>query len=281
MLLIVAVTVFALVIYPLWRLYQQRSLFKGLPGPPHHAIWGHFLIMRDMAANLPPNTAPHLLTNLMREKYGLGDFFYLDLWPLAPPQLVIVHSELAAHVTQKLNLPKQSGMIRQWTSHILGPKSIVTSNGHDWLVARKSFSPGFQPRKILQRVPDTVDDVLEFCEVLKQHATSGKSFEMVEVGARMVFNVSAKVILYVLFSFPLVIFQANSISDETTAALNGKKTSSSSSSRSKSPSALRTSGPDIYTTSAPGDTTRNGRTEKPSTAMLAVLSTTEPRTPRV
>lgn len=209
MLLLVAVAVFALVIYPLWRLYQQRSLFKGLPGPPHHAIWGHFLIMRDMAANLPPNTAPHMLTNMMREKYGLGDFFYLDLWPLAPPQLVIVHSELAAHVTQKLNLPKQSGMIRQWTSHILGPKSIVTSNGHDWLVARKSFSPGFQPRKILQRVPDTVDDVLEFCEVLKQHAISGKSFEMIEVGARMVFNVSAKVVLYVLFFFHLVMLKCH------------------------------------------------------------------------
>lgn len=200
MLLLLMVAVFALLVYPLWRLHKQRSLFKNLPGPPHHAIWGHFLIMRDMAANLPPNTTPHLLTHLMRERYGLGDFFYLDLWPLAPPQLVILHSDLAAHVTQKLNMPKESGMIRQWTGHLLGDKSIVTTNGHDWLVARKSFSPGFQPRKILQRIPDTVDDTLEFCEVLRDRARTGEVFEMVEVCARMVFNVSAKVILYV-FSF--------------------------------------------------------------------------------
>lgn len=273
------VAVFALLVYPLWRLHKQRSLFKNLPGPPHHAIWGHFLIMRDMAANLPPNTTPHLLTHLMRERYGLGDFFYLDLWPLAPPQLVILHSDLAAHVTQKLNMPKESGMIRQWTGHLLGDKSIVTTNGHDWLVARKSFSPGFQPRKILQRIPDTVDDTLEFCEVLRDRARTGEVFEMVEVCARMVFNVSAKVILYV-FSFflsfpPPPKGRANPITGETIAALNERMTSSSTSSGSRSLSVLRTSGQDTYTTSVPVDTTRNGSMEEPSTAMLVASWTRE------
>lgn len=131
----------------------------------------------------------------MRKRYGLGDFFYLDLWPLAPPQLVIVQPELATQIVQKMNLPKESVVMQKWTGHILGKKSMVTANGHEWLVARKSFTPGFQPRKVLQHVPGIVDDALQFAEVLKEHARNEDVFKMEDVCARMIFNISARVIL--------------------------------------------------------------------------------------
>ncbi|KAJ9200740.1 hypothetical protein DTO164E3_3890 [Paecilomyces variotii] len=189
------VAVVALVVYFLWRLRQQRSMFKDLPGPPHHAIWGHFLVMREIAGSLPPDATPQLFAHLMRKRYGLGDFFYLDLWPLAPPQLVIVQPELATQIVQKMNLPKESVVMQKWTGHILGKKSMVTANGHEWLVARKSFTPGFQPRKVLQHVPGIVDDALQFAEVLKEHARNEDVFKMEDVCARMIFNISARVIL--------------------------------------------------------------------------------------
>lgn len=112
----------------------------------------------------------------MRKRYGLGDFFYLDLWPLAPPQLVIAQPELAMQIVQKMNLPKEPNMMRKWTGHILGKNSMVTANGHDWLVARKSSTSGFQPRKILQHVQGIVDNVLDFCDVLKDHAVKQDVF---------------------------------------------------------------------------------------------------------
>ncbi|KAK2768751.1 hypothetical protein FQN54_000607 [Arachnomyces sp. PD_36] len=193
--LVPVVALAALVSYLLARLYQQRRMFKDLPGPPHHALWGHFLVMREIAGSLPPDATPQLFAHLMRKRYGLGDFFYLDLWPLAPPQLVVVQPELATQVVQKMNLPKESAVMQKWTGHILGKKSMVTANGHDWMVSRKSFTTGFQPRKVLQHVPSIVDDALDFCEVLKDHARKQDIFRMEDLGARMIFNISAKVIL--------------------------------------------------------------------------------------
>lgn len=193
--LVPIVAVAALMSYFLWRLHQQRSMFKGLPGPPHHAIWGHFLVMREIAGCLPPDATPQLFAHLMRKRYGLGDFFYLDLWPLAPPQLVIAEPELASQISQKMNLPKESAVMQKWTGHILGKKSMVSANGHDWMIARKSFTSGFQPRKLLQHVPSIVDDALDFCEVLKDHARKQDVFKMEDLCARMIFNISAKVIL--------------------------------------------------------------------------------------
>lgn len=201
--LLIVVAALALLSYGLIRLRQQRRMFKDLPGPPHHAIWGHFLIMRDIAGGLPHDATPQLFAHLMRQKYNLGDFFYLDLWPLAPPQLVVVEPEIASQVTQKMNLPKEGEVMRKWTGHILGKKSMVTANGHDWLVARKSFTPGFQPRKVLQHVPAIVDDAVDFSSILKDKARTGEVFGMEDLCARMIFNISARVILYVSFLFPL------------------------------------------------------------------------------
>ncbi|KAJ5554882.1 hypothetical protein N7535_007325 [Penicillium sp. DV-2018c] len=185
----------ALTTYFLVRLRQQRAMFKDLPGPPHHAIWGHFLIMREIASSLPPDANPQLFARLMRERYGLGDFFYLDLWPLAPPQLVIAHPELATQVVHKMNLPKASAVMQKWTGPILGKKSMVTANGHDWFIARKSFTPGFQPRKLLEHVPIIVDEALEFAGVLREHAARNDVFKLEDLCGRMIFNISAFVIL--------------------------------------------------------------------------------------
>ncbi|KGO64317.1 Cytochrome P450 [Penicillium expansum] len=185
----------ALTSYLLVRLRQQRGMFKNLPGPPHHPIWGHFLIMRDIASTLPPDATPQLFANLMRKRYGLGDFFYLDLWPLAPPQLVIAHPELATQIVQKMNLPKESAIMQKWTGPILGEKSMVSANGHDWFIARKSFTPGFQPRKLQQHIPFIVDEALAFAGVLREHSAKNDIFKMEDLGARMIFNISVWVIL--------------------------------------------------------------------------------------
>lgn len=151
--------------------------------------------MREIAGSLPPDANPQLFAHLMRQKFGLGDFFYLDLWPLAPPQLVIVHSELAAQVTQKMNLPKASAVMQKWTGPILGEKSMVSANGHDWFISRKSFTPGFQPRKLLQHVPVIVDEALAFAGVLREHSTNKRVFKLEDTVSRMIFNISAWVIL--------------------------------------------------------------------------------------
>lgn len=54
-------------------------MLKSFPGPPHHAIWGHFLVMRDSVSSLPSDVTPQLFAHLMLQRYRLGNLFYLDL----------------------------------------------------------------------------------------------------------------------------------------------------------------------------------------------------------
>jgi hypothetical protein len=51
--------------------------------------------MAEMARSLPLDAGPQYYAYYIRTKYDLGDFFYLDLWPLALPQLMITHPDLA------------------------------------------------------------------------------------------------------------------------------------------------------------------------------------------
>ncbi|KAK8058453.1 hypothetical protein PG994_008901 [Apiospora phragmitis] len=84
----------AAILSVVWKFIQQRRLFQGLtsthetlsltqqpqPGPPHHPLLGHLPILRDAAQSIPPPDAnPHVFAHLIRTKYGLGDFFFLQL----------------------------------------------------------------------------------------------------------------------------------------------------------------------------------------------------------
>lgn len=85
--------------------------------------------------------------------------------------------------------------MQKWTGPILGEKSMVSANGHDWFIARKSFTPGFQPRKLQQHIPFIVDEALAFAGVLREHSAKNDIFKMEDLGARMIFNISVWVIL--------------------------------------------------------------------------------------
>ena len=146
-------------VYFFYRLYQQRSLFKNKnlvscalplvrhslnltkpntqPGPPHHLLWGHLRVMAKLARSLPRDADPQSYAHYIRTEYRLGDFFYLDLWPAAPPQMVIVHPDLAAQVAQGKVLFDKGDMVRQYLEPLVGPNAMVAANGHAWVCAKR------------------------------------------------------------------------------------------------------------------------------------------------
>ncbi|PMD36237.1 cytochrome P450 [Hyaloscypha variabilis F] len=181
--------------YFLVRLHQQRSKFKNLPGPPHHPLWGHLPVMAEMARSLPLDAGPQYYAHYIRTKYDLGDFFYLDLWPLALPQLVITHPDLAVQIAQSKTTFDKGPLVHQYLTPLLGEKAMVSANGQDWKVSRRLFTPGMLHGNLLQHIPECVDDCQIFREKLTEHATKNDIFVFEELCAKLIFKMVTRIIL--------------------------------------------------------------------------------------
>ena len=150
--------------------------------------------MAEAAKSLPPDANPQVYAHMIRNKYGLGDFFYLDLWPVTASQLVVVEPELAAQITQQQTFDK-GDMVRKFLGPLVGEKAMVASNGHQWKLARRLFNPSMIHGNLLQHVPEIVKDTLLFCDILERNSADQKVFESEDITARLIFNIAARIML--------------------------------------------------------------------------------------
>lgn len=81
--------------------------------PPHHPLFGHMLLAKDLLSKVPQDAHPFYLPGLIRRAVpDVGPVFYLDMWPFALPILVVSSPSTAYQITQKHSLPK-SGELRR------------------------------------------------------------------------------------------------------------------------------------------------------------------------
>lgn len=101
-----------------WK--RHRTQYRDLPCPPHSFWWGHLKVMGDAVASLPPDAHPQVALAMIKDKYGLGHVFYLDLWPLADPMMLIHDPGVAAQITQTKNLPKHT-LVKKFLRGMVSP----------------------------------------------------------------------------------------------------------------------------------------------------------------
>lgn len=89
--------------------YVWRRRAAKLPGPPHHPIWGHFLVMAEAARASPRGAAGQTLALMVKHRYNMPDLFYIDLWPLAPSLLLSTHPMYSNQFTVQTSMPKHPG----------------------------------------------------------------------------------------------------------------------------------------------------------------------------
>lgn len=177
-----------------YKLMTHRRMFRNLPGPPHHWLFGHLPIMGKIAASLPPDANPQAYAHYIRKEYKLGEFFYLDLWPLTESQLVCCDPEIAAYITQVKNFDK-GAMISKFMEPLVGKKSVVALNGAEWKMVRRVLNPGFATSALQQHIPNIVNDACIFAGILEEHAKKGDVFPMEEHVARVIINIMCRVAL--------------------------------------------------------------------------------------
>lgn len=182
------------------RFARSLAGFFGLtsdqPQPPMGNIWlGHLQVAGECQKLFPPARHVHNWQHYIRKKYNLGDYFYLDWWPVGPRWLFIADPELASqYVTTTQSLPK-SPLVKDYLDIFLGKSNMVALEGDDWKRIRSMFNPGFAANHLMTLVPYIVDSTMVFIDVLDKKAKNKELFEMEEYATRLTIDIIGKVVL--------------------------------------------------------------------------------------
>ncbi|KAI0128780.1 cytochrome P450 [Xylariales sp. AK1849] len=145
-----------------YRLYQTRRRFNGLPGPPHSFLWGHLKVMGEIAAQFPPNMHPQSYITTIAQKYDLKGVFYLDLWPITYPQVVLTEPDLMDQVQ----------VTRNYDQHEQAEDTLRPLVGSNRL--HNAMAPSFQMSHVRTLTGLMAGETL-FHDKLKTPAASGET----------------------------------------------------------------------------------------------------------
>ncbi|KAF2743074.1 cytochrome P450 [Sporormia fimetaria CBS 119925] len=178
-----------------FKLYRVRSHVRssqkqGLPMPPHSFLFGHLQLVADIVKNMPPYAHGVYVANAIRQKYPhLDTAFYLDVWPVGKPYLMVINPDMVHQFTQANQLPKDPGLTN-FLAPLAGKQNLVTMEGAPWKTWRRIFNPGFSGAHILSLVPGMVDKIEVYRKKLERHAEKGGLFFLEE----MVLNLTVDII---------------------------------------------------------------------------------------
>ncbi|TDZ60852.1 putative sterigmatocystin biosynthesis P450 monooxygenase stcS [Colletotrichum trifolii] len=180
--------------YLLLRLYQVRSFYKDKPKAPGHSfLWGHLGIMAEMAALMPPHCHPQYYLTEIIHRYNMPGVWYLDLWPIADPQLIVTDPNAAAQLLVVSPSPKHRA-VEEFVRPVVGSGSIIAVNGEAWKFAHRLLGSGFSPSYVKPMLGMVADCVVEFNGRLREFALRGDVISIEEETAKAVFDIIGNVI---------------------------------------------------------------------------------------
>ena len=184
------------IIYFLITLRRKRAELNGCPQPPMtNWLLGHLEIAGECRRIFPREAHMHNWARYMQKKYNMGDFFYVDWWPLGPRWLFMSDPELISqYVTTTQNLPK-SPLETGFLDIFLGDSNMVSIGGEKWKTQRSMFNPGFSAAHLMTLVPYIVDSSLIFCDVMHEKAKSNQLFALENAGTHLTIDIIGKVVL--------------------------------------------------------------------------------------
>ena len=116
---------------------------------------------------------------------------YLDLWPLGPRFALVYDAGAVSQFTQIKSLPKFQS-IRNYIEPLTGNHDMISAEGDFWKNLRSLFNPGFSSRNTLSLLPELIEEVAVFADVLRAlcgpNQTWGPVFQLKEKATRLTFD---------------------------------------------------------------------------------------------
>lgn len=144
----------------------------------------------------PVNCHPQTYYTEVARKYNLKGIFYLDLWPIAPSQVVLTDPSLLEEVSVK-NPLAQHKISDDFMAPITGRNNIATSNGLVWKKLHKSMAPTFSWSHIRSLTGVMVEECQQFRKTLDEKAATGEVFCFEHLGSKLTFDIIARVVFNV------------------------------------------------------------------------------------
>ena len=154
--------------------------------------------MGEVAALFPPNMHPQAYYTTIAQKYDLKGIYYLDLWPVTEPQVIITDIDLMDQVHVKRAYP-QHKLAGDYMDSVIGRDNVATSNGKLWKMLHSAMAPAFAPSHIKNLIPVMTEEALIFRNTLDDYAKTGEVFSLEETAAKLIFDIVARIV----FHFPL------------------------------------------------------------------------------
>lgn len=163
--------------------------------PPHHPIFGHLLLVKNLLSKIPPNAHPAYLPGLVQRAFpDVGQIFYLDMWPIAHPILVVSSPFVARQFLQENRLRKSPGL-RRWIRPLADNYDLLSLEGQTWKTWRHIFNPGFSASHLIYLVPQILREVSVLCDILRERAQHGANFPLEEATLGLTMDVIGQVVM--------------------------------------------------------------------------------------
>lgn len=126
-------------------------------------------------------------------QYNLRGVWYLDLWPFAPSCVVLNDPDLHELVTVRHPL-RVHPLGDKVMAPVVGKGVIITSNGALWKRLHNMMLPAFSWKHIRDMTGIMVEECELFREALERRAGTGTPFSMMDIGAKLIFDIIARAV---------------------------------------------------------------------------------------
>lgn len=120
--------------------------------------------------------------------------FYLDLWPLSEPLLILTTPAMTSQLTQEFSPPKIS-VIEKALARLTGDTDLFNMPDVQWKRWEAIFNTGSSPNFMFQQTPKIVDECRIFCEKMRARAQENQIFSLEEDAVRLALDVIGVVTL--------------------------------------------------------------------------------------
>ncbi|KAF2198204.1 cytochrome P450 [Delitschia confertaspora ATCC 74209] len=202
------VALLALVPLVVFFLYTQlmRWRFKKyahLPQLPKSFLLGHLGLVAELYKKGDGRRHIDYIFNDMFNKAGRPEILLADIRPINYGMLLVGSHEVADQCTRPSKLfpysvPK-SKTIDLSFRRLIGARSILTMEEHEWKILRKRFNHGFAPQHLITLLPQILEKTLIFMSKLDALAASGEEFDMDPLCTDLTFDIIGAIVMNLNF----------------------------------------------------------------------------------
>jgi cytochrome P450 len=161
-------------------------------------VFGQLLFVKRVSRSLPRDAHRDLVFGeIVRRYFPREGIVYLDLWPAAPPIILIMLAELAAQAAQSnasvaANRPPE---VHAYLCPLTGGLTMFDTPERESKRSRALFGKGFAAANVMAMMPGIVAECLVYRDKLREHPRNGDMFHRNPLTLRLTIDVIGRTVL--------------------------------------------------------------------------------------